>query len=498
MLTALACVVGEANLRKGPTVSYLLLLAPMLLCGAAPPPATPAPPALTTLRFDEDWSRFDPDTSDAALGALKHVPLGDSAWASFGGSTRLRYEYFDGFGFSGLNHDDYLLYRAFVHADLHLNEHVRLFLQARFSDITDRGLPGAKREDLDFDRGDLWNTFVQFDFSVGGPHATLRLGRQELLFGKERVISPLDWSNNRRIFDGAVFLHMQGEEKNWALDVFATRPVRIDGTELSWNSSDDNRAFGGAYYTQKLGAKRAYTAEAYLLYQQRDANALTREDLYTLGGRVIGPISSGLSFDFEGAGQFGKRRVSGQFFDDSLDIAAWFVTAEATYKISKLPWQPFVTLGFDYASGDDDPTDGEAGGYSQLYPLGHAYFGFIDTIARQNIIDTRVSLGAWPIDKKLKLQADFHLFWRASETDALYNAGGGPVRGASFVTPGGRTVISDARDIGEELDVTLLYKPHRNVTWLTGYSHFFTGSFLRDTGNHSDIDFIYSQLEFSF
>ena len=37
-------------------------------------------------------------------------------------------------------------------------------------------------------------------FISGGATVTLRGGRQDLLFGAQRLIGPLDWSNTRRTF----------------------------------------------------------------------------------------------------------------------------------------------------------------------------------------------------------------------------------------------------------------------------------------------------------
>ena len=48
--------------------------------------------------------------------------------------------------------------------------------------------------------------------------------------------------------------------------------------------------------------------------------------------------------------------------------------------------------------------------------------------------------------------------------------------------------------IGSEVDVTATYTPHKRVKLQAGYSHFFTGDFVSDTGAHSDADFVYTQL----
>ena len=55
--------------------------------------------------------------------------------------------------------------------------------------------------------------------------------------------------------------------------------------------------------------------------------------------------------------------------------------SELGYTFFDAPTSPRLHVGFDYASGDDGRSD-RVGTFNQLFPLGHAYFGHIDTIAR--------------------------------------------------------------------------------------------------------------------
>ena len=82
-----------------------------------------------------------------------------------------------------------------------------------------------------------------------------------------------------------------------------------------------------------------------------------------------------------------------------------------------------------------------------------------------------------------------HLFWRAEDRDALYNAGGAVVRA-------GGLGVDD--EVGAELDLTIKYRFDRHLTGLLGYSHFFAGDFIEESGVSDDIDFVYAQLQFTF
>ena len=100
------------------------------------------------------------------------------------------------------------------------------------------------------------------------------------------------------------------------------------------------------------------------------------EDRYTIGGRVFG-ASHGFDYEVENAYQFGHV--------GSGDVSAWMIATEGGYTL-KAPLTPRLWLGFDYASGDDG-AGGDVGTFNQLFPLGHAYFGYIDAVGRQNIVD---------------------------------------------------------------------------------------------------------------
>lgn len=461
------------------------------------------PPAYQNLRFEEDWSQMPAEGTGDYMDPLKKIPLSDSVWLSVGGKLRTRFEYWQNFGWLPNADDEYALFRAYVHTDWHFGTHWRVFVEGRWSDLTDRDLPGGKREALDYDRGDIWNAFIEAKYPVGGPTLTVRVGRQELQYGAQRLISPLDWVNNRRIFDG-VLLRLKGSERPWQLDAFVTAPVRIDGNSLTWNDTVYQTLFSGVYYTQKFGGKKQFAFDVYALALNTIHDLPIEEDRYTLGGRVYGQVTPQWSFDVEAAYQFGCRDYQGLFYPvgrlpiDDDTISAWMFTAETTYTFTEVSWKPYAGIGFDYASGDNDRSDGRLGTFSPLYPLGHAFLGYMDFIGRQNILDVRGTLGAWPIDKKLKTEITWHAFWLASGDDALYNAGGGMQRNYLITTPGGRIVPAGERFVGHEVDWTLLYKFDKHLSLLLGYSHFFASHFIEDTGPSEDADFVYAQAEYTF
>lgn len=441
-------------------------------------------PAFQILAYEEDWSRFDPGAGEDLWDPIKHVRLREdgSIWASFGGELRARVESWRSFGFLDADERDetFLLWRTLLHADVHLGEHVRVFVEGESALASERDLPGGRRT-LDVDSLDLQNAFVDLVLPLEeGMTATARVGRQELLFGRQRLVSPLPWANSQRSWDAARAI-LNGEK--WRADAFVSRFAATE--KYDFNDWDPGPDFHGVYATRRLGEAQPLTLDGYWLYLDADsatfAAATGVERRHTIGARLAGPIAgSGFDFDTEASYQFGD-------FADG-DISAWMFAAELGYTFAELDTTPRVHVAFDYASGDDDPGAGDLKTFNQLFPLGHAYFGGMDFIGRQNIIDLSVGLSLKPA-KSVTLSSSVHFFWLASDDDALYNPGGAVVRPAS---------ASADREVGQEVDVVATWRVDRHLTLEGGYSHFFAGDFIAGTGPDDDMDWVYLQAAYRF
>jgi len=476
----------------------LSVLAALALTAAAPlasaqgqeAPASERPGFNLSNRHAEDWSSFDPQAEDTGrfydtLDDFKQIDLADdgNVWLSVGGSARLRYEHFENFGFGPANDDGFLLTRVRLHGDLHIGENFRVFVEGKSAFSTDRNLPGMQRT-LDNDELALQQAFADLTLDWGEEGTlTLRAGRQQLLFGKQRLVSPLVWSNTMRAWDGVSAIVETG---GWTYHAFWTQfaPVR----KYDANQSDRHTQFFGLYASGLLCGDCGMNADLYFLGLDQDDPTNTyngttgAERRYTVGGRVFGKVQdTGWDYDVEAAYQFGDV--------GSADINAWMVAGELGYAYGD-DWKTRAFVGFDYASGDDSPDDGDVETFNQLFPLGHAYLGYIDVVGRQNIVDLSVGASMQPMEK-LTVRAALHVFWRASDMDALYNAGGGVVRGGG---------LAGSSYVGTELDLTAKYKLDAHTTLLLGYSHFFAGDFIEDAtpAADKDIDYFYAQVQWVF
>ncbi len=435
------------------------------------------PPAFQNLRYEENSAAYRNVPAANALEEAKYIPLGEGteSFLSLGGQVRARWEEWNNFNFGPDNDDGFGLLRIRLHGDLVLGPAVRVFVEGKSSTATDRDLPGGRRT-LDVDELDLQNAFVDLAHELKDGKTTLRLGRQELSYGSQRLVSPLDWSNTRRTWDGVRAIAELG---GWRMDAFATRPVVIDKYEF--NEPDQDQEFYGFYAVHKL-SERTLTYDLYLLRLDRDALSSGDEERYTAGTRMNGTCPlTGIEYDAEGGWQFGDA--------GDKDIEAWFVAIEAGYTLAAVPMKPRVYLGYDYASGDEDAGDNTVQTFNQLFPLGHAYLGYADVLGRQNVVDFSQGVSCWPVEKKVQLRLDHHIFHRAETSDAVYNVGGGILREAD---------AGDSSQIGSEIDLTLSYKFDRNTQLAAGYSHFFAGDFIEESGPSDDVDFVYASVQYTF
>jgi hypothetical protein len=453
---------------------------------AAPAPPPGPRPEYQFLRYREDWSVLRDMPADQKTDfwdPIKYIPLNEdgSWWASFGASARLRVESWWNYAFgpNPANEDTYLLWRLLLHGDYHFGENLRLFVEGINAVSTPRTLPGGTRT-VDVDTLDLEQLFVDFRVPFSEDVTlTVRPGRQQFIFGKQRLVSPLGWSNTLRRWQGVDAILEAGE---WDVNAFWTRYVPVQ--KYAFNTAAYENQFYGVYATGPL-ADSGVGLDLYFLglenQNPRTFNGTTgSERRFTVGGRLFGEFpGTPIDYDFEGAYQFGSVGPG--------DVSAFMIGSQFGYKVPEWWSDPRFFLGFDFGSGDRSP-GGNVQTFNQLYPLGHAYLGYIDTIGRQNIMDLSLGVTAKPTEK-LAVVLTGHLFWRPEAADALYNAGGNVVR------PG---AVGTSREVGQEIDLAAWYQFDRHWSALVGYSHFFAGQFIGETGPSNDINFVYVEVTYTF
>jgi hypothetical protein len=113
----------------------------------------------------------------------------------------------------------------------------------------------------------------------------------------------------------------------------------------------------------------------------------------------------------------------------------------------------------------------------------------MDTWSWSNLHNVVIHLSAKPTPK-LTAGVDLHAFWLADTDDAWRRANARTQ--VRPITPGASSFA------GVEADVLVNYTVSRSCTLTAGYSHFFAGDYLDETGAGDDADFLYfiSSLKF--
>ncbi len=369
--------------------------------------------------------------------------------------------------------NEFVRFRTRIAFDADISEKLRAFVK-----IQDSRFFGSEQGVLGNIRGvDLKEGYVDFRklFADG---LTLRVGRQELKYGSQKVISNLDWSEIGRSWDG---LRLMYRGEGFVTHLFLTRiseKFLVDG-------QDESQDFLGLYNTIDAGEGRK--VDIYILFRRnQDADVIMDEEgkggheqLWMLGGRFAGK-ADGFDFEAEAGWQLGDRAGD--------DIRAWMFELRGGYTFEDVDWKPRIGAAWIFASGDDDPGDGDWNTYDQLYTFGHYYLGYTDRVGRRNISSPEINLDLTPAPG-VNLSVDYHLFWLDKEEQGLFNAGGMLIRAGD----------SHADSfVGSDLDVHVKAKLSKNVVLWAGWSHFFAGEFLDDTGSDDDADFFFIQVTVDF
>lgn len=427
------------------------------------------------LFFDNDFSYLcDRDYNGLALGdALKKRCLPGGGSFDIGGEYRMRAHFeqnIRGLGLTGTD-DQFLLHRTRLYGDFRISPDVRFFAEmldaeSNFENFGPRS--------IEVNRVDMQNLFVDARLLAGSNGTlTARVGRQELLFGNQRLVSPLDWANTRRTFEGANLIWKQNEV---TLNTFWTQPVQVEPG--GFDSPDREQEFMGLY--SSFTGKDKQTIDAYLLryLNRRGANDFA---FNTTGLRWQGSQGD-ILWDTEAAVQFGDNT-------DGSSHGAGMFTLGLGRKFSSAAWNPVVWAYYDYASGDG--VRGGGNGFHHNFPLAHKYNGFMDLFGRRNLEDVNFQLSLQP-NERVKLLLWYHYFFLATQSDTPYSV---------IMTPFNPGNAPGSSDLGHEVDLLGSFTISSRSNLVLGYSHFFSGDYYSTTSGvpyDGDASFFYSQWTVSF
>ncbi|MBI1786494.1 MAG: alginate export family protein [Acidobacteria bacterium] len=389
-------------------------------------------------------------------------------WMRFSGLYGGRLEGFTHGGFRERNDDLYFLNRFRLNLLVLPTPWLKFSFQAQDARVFGKNQkpPAPPYQDA----MDLRMAFVEVGDAEKGSFG-LRAGRQELVFGEQRLVGHVSWLNTARSFDA---VRATFRQPGFKLDAFASSVVPVrDGV---FNHPRTGNNFHGLYGTLDRAVPRGQI-EPYVFWRVAPGGL----DFKTIGFRWAGKLPLNFDYGAEIAAQ------TGSFGLDS--IGAWAGHWLAGYTVPKVKYTPRLIAEWNYASGDENPNDRKRGTFDQLYPTAHDLYGLADQVGWRNLEHFRsgVELKATP---KLALFGNYHSYWLASARDGIYGAGGAMLARAADGSAGRRA--------GWELDFQAKYACNKQINLWGGYAHLFPGEFLKKTTPGRAYRFPYLMVTYAF
>jgi hypothetical protein len=398
-------------------------------------------------------------------------------WVRLNGEYRLRLEGFAGLRFQPGVDDFYALNRVRLGLRLQPSTYFRVFVEAQDARVFGNSRISATPPYQD--SVDLRQAWVEF----GDPDkrkVTLRVGRQELSFGEQRLVGPSNWSNTARTFDTVkLTLRVTGVRMHvFAASVVATREGEFD------RHVDGDNLHGASAEISKL-IPRA-NLEPYVFWRlaprvRGENGSFGKLDTKTAGFRWTGEFGSSFDYAIEMVGQGGHQ--------SNDPLRSWAGHWRLGYQTGQQKYAPKIRPEYDYASGDRNPLDGRHGTFEVLYPTPHDKYGLADQVGWKNIHHAGV-MAEWKVARGWTVQAKHHLWWLASARDGLYSAGG-----ALLVRdPTG----ASGNFVGREIDFQTQWNVAKQIFAAGGIGHIFPGEFLKNASPRGPYTWGYMMLTYSF
>lgn len=311
----------------------------------------------------------------------------------------------------------------------------------------------------------------------------LRIGRQEIDWGNQRLIGSLGWFPEARSFDairGRVELGRFGLDawfsplslkQNFCLNAMGgvvpcSDPASVaqyenNGTQLyaAQLFANVHAMFGAELFYLGLNARPvgpAVGAELGLAPPSNMPRGLARRKISNFGLRLFGK-GKRLAYDVEANLQTGEN--------EGQEHSAWALAAFVSYTIDKAKIKPQFRIGYNAASGDpckNQTVAANCGGgdksleFFNFYPTNHIHYGYMDLFAWQNMRELDARFQIVPA-KVLEIVAAYHFFQMMEPTGAWRNAPSGTIQGGR--TNPNPTVAqrynptNDEHTLGHEIDI---------------------------------------------
>jgi hypothetical protein len=309
----------------------------------------------------------------------------------------------------------------------------------------------------------------------------------------ERLVGTFDFTHVTRSFDGVRFAY---DTAGWNATAILVRPT-FGGFEVNANRDIDDISLAGLALTAKrLPVGPPIDARLFYLYYDDhrrlapvDNTVRVRPDtgalaIHTIGAHAAAVIDAGpgiVDLLFWAAAQ------TGDWSDQHH--SAWAHAVEAGYQLPRVPWAPWLRVGLDRSSGDDDPTDDDHETFFQMLPTARTY-AQLPFFTQMNLRDVFAMLVLRPLER-VTVRTDWHWLTLSEREDRWYSGGGASnsdVFGFAGIPANGHRELAHLVDLSLAVDVT------KQVTVAGYYGHAFGGGVVAGTFDGRDADYGFVEM----
>jgi hypothetical protein len=429
------------------------------------------------LRYNEDYSVLKNDTSKNWYKAIKYLPIksSTSSYLSIGGEYRHQLQYLknENWGNASKQENTAVYNRLLLHGDLHIGKRFRFFSQLVSTTVSGKEAPVHS---IDENSLDVQQVFADFNILNSSKNKLLiRAGRQELLYGSQRLIAVREGPNNRLSFDA---IKMFYKKKNLQIDLFYSQPVRNRTGVFDDPINHDEKLWSAYVVVNKLPA--IHNADFYYIGYQNKNNTFNTisatENRHSIGVRLWKKENE-FQYDIEALYQFGKI--------GSGAINAYTASAYLTYQFNQLKFNPVIGIKTEVVSGDKSATDEKVNTFNPLFPRG-AYFGLAALIGAVNLIDLHPSVEI-QLHPAILFTADYDIFWRHSIADGVYGAN------TALLYP-----AAHGKHTGNQLGISVEYTLMQYLKITPAFTYFKADKYLKEVSKGKDILFAAITIQLKF
>ncbi|MDT8375442.1 MAG: alginate export family protein [Mariprofundaceae bacterium] len=432
---------------------------------------------------------FVKSLSLSAIALLLGSTLAQAVEVDVGGSIRPRVEYADE-GIQGMvagQKKSHTTMQTRINVKATVDENVSAFVQIQdvrtWGGETPTTAPPSITQTGTSTAGqlDLHEAYLTVK-NVMDSGATLKIGRQEMVFDEARLIGNIGWIQQAQAFDA-----IRGDMKvgEIALTAFYAQTLAKDshptlGSTLGANAGTFESSFSGLRATYSLG-DRGDRITPYVYYALNPSRTGAGVDLvpdqalnivYT--GLYVAKHIGDVRLRFDGAYESGKANAT-------TNINAYMLTGAIETDLD-IGNGANVALWVDYLSGDDGAAANanKVSNFTTPYATNHKFYGHMDKFLNNpthGLIDFALRTN-FKVTSKLKFELDGHMFRADKSTATLLD-----------------------KDLGSEIDFDINYALATNTSLRMGYSHYFGNGTVNGgtTGNTTlDSNWAWTQVQTKF